>query len=126
MSDLERHNFDHPDETKTFPRAKVDFLKVAGEVIRRFTLEPGWRWSRDIGEIANTQWCESQHFQYQLSGRLHVRMADGAELDLRPGDVSFLPSGHESWVVGEAPVVLVDWYKASRLLRTWDGVRKED
>jgi hypothetical protein len=29
-----------------------------------------------------------------------------------PGEVSFLPMGHDAWVVGEEPVVLIDWYGA--------------
>ena len=51
--------------------------------------------------------------KYQVSGRLHVKMQDGVEFDLGPGDVSCLPKGHDAWVVGDEPVVLVDWYGAS-------------
>lgn len=40
-------------------------------------------------------------------------MHDGQEFDLGPGSVSHLPSGHDAWVVGDEPVVLVDWYGAS-------------
>jgi len=40
-------------------------------------------------------------------------MQDGVEFDLGPGDVSCLPKGHDAWVVGDEPVVLVDWYGAS-------------
>ena len=39
-------------------------------------------------------------------------MEDGTEFDLGPGDVSVLPSGHDAWVVGDEPVVLVDWFGA--------------
>jgi hypothetical protein len=49
----------------------------------------------------------------QVSGRIHVVMEDGTEFDLGPGDVSVLPSGHDAWVVGDEPVVLVDWFGAS-------------
>jgi hypothetical protein len=40
-------------------------------------------------------------------------MADGDEFDATPGQVTYLPSGHDAWVVGEEPVVVVDWYGAS-------------
>ena len=40
-------------------------------------------------------------------------MSDGTEFEIGPGDVSYLPSGHDAWVVGNEPVVLVDWYGAS-------------
>ena len=30
-----------------------------------------------------------------------------------PGDVTALPSGHDAWVVGNEPVVVIDWSGAS-------------
>jgi hypothetical protein len=29
------------------------------------------------------------------------------------GEVSCLPAGHDAWVVGNEPVVLVDWFGAT-------------
>ena len=66
-----------------------------------------------VKPIAGTEWCEAPHFQYQLSGRLHVVMADGTEFDMGPGVVSLLPSGHDAWVLGDEPVVLIDWHGAT-------------
>ncbi len=66
-----------------------------------------------VATTAGTEWCQTPHFQYQVSGRLHVVMEDdGAAFDLGPGDVSFLPARHDAWVIGEDSVVLVDWYGA--------------
>jgi ethanolamine utilization protein EutQ (cupin superfamily) len=47
------------------------------------------------------------------NGRLAIRMDDGTEFVAGPGDVTSLPSGHDAWVVGEEPVVVVDWFGAS-------------
>jgi hypothetical protein len=44
-------------------------------------------------------------------------MADGTEFDARPGDVTALPSGHDAWVVGDEPVVVIDWQGASNYAR---------
>jgi uncharacterized cupin superfamily protein len=44
-----------------------------------------------------------------VAGVLKVVMDDGKEFECRPGDVSLLPSGHDAWVVGNEPVVLVDF-----------------
>jgi uncharacterized cupin superfamily protein len=62
-----------------------------------------------VKPIAKTKSCEAAHFQYHVSGTLHVVMDDGTEKDLKAGDVSLLPSGHDAWVVGNEPVVLVDF-----------------
>ena len=58
-------------------------------------------------------WCEAPHFQYHASGRIRVRMADGSEFEAGPGEITALPSGHDAWVVGNEPVVLIDWAGAS-------------
>jgi hypothetical protein len=57
--------------------------------------------------------CKAPHFHYHVSGRLAIRMDDGTEMVARPGDVTSLPSGHDAWVVGDEPVVVIDWYGAS-------------
>jgi hypothetical protein len=36
-------------------------------------------------------------------------MDDGTEVECKAGDVSFLPMGHDAWVVGKEPVVVVDF-----------------
>lgn len=59
--------------------------------------------------IAKTRSCEAPHLQYHVSGTLRVLMDDGTEFDCRPGDVSSLPAGHDAWVVGNEPVIVVDF-----------------
>ena len=79
--------------------------------------EPGWRWSNDVKPIAGTDSCEAPHFQYHVSGRLAIRMDDGTEFVAGPGDITVLPSGHDAWVVGDEPVVTVDWFGATNYAR---------
>jgi quercetin dioxygenase-like cupin family protein len=113
MAGAEQKSFAHPDETRPFEKGRVDLLNIGGGTVGRLTLEPGWRWSEHVKPIAGTDWCEAPHFQYHVSGRLHVRMEDGSELDVLPGEVTALPSGHDAWVVGDEPAVVVDFFGAS-------------
>lgn len=110
---VEWKDFKKADEIRTFHRGKLEVLNLDGGTVGRLMLEPGWRWSADVKPLAGTDWCEAPHFQYMVSGKLHVRMRDGQEFDLGPGSVSHLPAGHDAWVVGNEPVVLVDWHGAS-------------
>ena len=48
----------------------------------------------------------------------YARMDDGNEFTAGPGDVTSLPSGHDAWVMGDEPVVVVDWYGASHYAQT--------
>ncbi|WP_431839225.1 hypothetical protein [Gordonia hongkongensis] len=56
-----------------------------------------------------------------MSGVIHVVMADGTEFDAGPGSITSLPSGHDAWVVGDEPVVLVDFYGASNYAKQQTG-----
>ena len=112
MASYERQDFGSPDEVRSFEKGRLELVKIGGGTVGRLTLEPGWQWSKHVKPIAGTEWCEAPHFQYQISGRLHVLMADGSEFEAGPGEVALLPSGHDAWVVGDEPVVLVDWQGA--------------
>jgi hypothetical protein len=113
MASYERKDLKAPDETRTFEKGKLELINMGGGAIGRLSLEPGWRWSKHVKPIAGTDLCEAPHFQYHVSGRLHILMADGSEFEAGPGEVTSLPSGHDAWVVGNEPVVTVDWYGAS-------------
>jgi len=117
-SKAEQKNFSTPDETRSFERGRVDLLRIGDSEIGMLTLEPGWRWSDHVKPIAGTDLCEAPHFQYHVRGRLHVQMADGAEFEAGPGDVTALPHGHDAWVVGDEPVVVVDWWGASNYAKS--------
>ena len=119
MASAEQKTFATPDETRTFEHGKVDLLNIGGSAIGRLTLKPGWRWSQHVKPVAGTEWCEAPHFQYHVSGRVHVQMADGSEFDVGPGEVTALPSGHDAWVVGNEPVMLVP--SQNQWLRTGTG-----
>lgn len=109
----EQKSFDAPDETRTFENGVVDLVDIGDSQIGRLTLQPGWRWSDHVKPLAGTDLCEAPHFLYHVEGVLRIQMADGTEFDAGPGDVTALPQGHDAWVVGTDPVVVVDWWGAS-------------
>ena len=117
MASAERKDLNVADEVRAFPKGKAELINIGGGQVGRLTFEPGWRWSEHVKPIAGTDSCEAPHFQYHVSGRLHVVMTDGTEFDAEPGQVTALPSGHDAWVVGDEPVVVVDWCGASNYAR---------
>jgi hypothetical protein len=105
----ELRNFEKADEKRAVPNGRVELVKIGGSTVGRATLLPGWRWSTSVKAIAGTESCEAAHLQYHVSGVLRVRMDDGTEFDCRPGDVTYLPPGHDAWVIGDEPAVVVDF-----------------
>ena len=102
-------SFDKPYEVREFPKGRLELIKVGGVTIGRVVFQPGWRWSKSVQPIVKTKSCEASHFGYQISGTMKVVMDDGSEFIGRSGDVAFFPSGHDAWVVGNEPVVVVDF-----------------
>ncbi len=109
MATSEKKSLNAPDETRKFDKGKVDVSKIGGGTVGRYTFEPGWKWSEHVKPIAKTDLCQSAHFMYQISGRMHVVLSDGTELDVGPGDVAMIPPGHDAWVSGQEQVTGIDW-----------------
>jgi hypothetical protein len=108
MNKMQKKHLSHPDEKRTFDKGQVEVVSLGGVTFGRATLQPGWKWSTCVKPLAKTKSCEASHLQYHVSGRLHVVMDDGSEDEFGPGEVSFLPPGHDAWVVGNEPAVVID------------------
>jgi quercetin dioxygenase-like cupin family protein len=107
---LQKKNLDQPDETRPFKaKGSVQIVKLGSVVVGRGTFEPGWRWSEHVKPIAGTDSCQSAHTGYALSGRMTVRMDDGSEDSIGPGDAFSIAPGHDAWTVGKEACVLLDF-----------------
>jgi quercetin dioxygenase-like cupin family protein len=71
--------------------------------------EPGWSWVKCVKHIVKTDSCQALHTQYIVSGGMKVVMDYGTEEEFGPGDVTIIPPGHTAWVVGDEPVVGIDF-----------------
>ncbi len=109
MAGVEQRTFASPDEVRVFEKGRMELIKFNRGVVGRLTLEPGWRWSEHVRHIAGTELCEAPHFQYHVSGRICVLTRDGTQIEVGPGEVTVLDAGHDAWVIGDEPVVLIDW-----------------
>lgn len=103
---------------REFPYGQLELFHIAGQVIGRATYQPGWRWSQHVGPTAGTKLCEVEHLGLVVSGRAAVRMADGAERVLEPGDLFAVPIGAASHLAaGEIwTIALAAWVYAGDLL----------
>lgn len=111
MAGMVRKSLDAPDETRLFEAGKGQLQLVNSDTgaVGRATFQPGWRWSEHVKPIAGTASCQAPHLGYFISGRMHVVMDDGEEMDFGPGDFSVIPPGHDAWIVGDEPCVVIDW-----------------
>jgi quercetin dioxygenase-like cupin family protein len=111
MPALFRKSLDNPDETRPFEDGKgcLQLVNLEGGSVGRATFEPGWQWSKHVKPIAKTDSCQVAHTGYFVSGRMAVVMDDGEEMEYGPGDFAIMAPGHDAWIVGDEPCVIIDW-----------------
>jgi quercetin dioxygenase-like cupin family protein len=111
MAGLVRMSLDSPEEVRPFEggTGQLELVNVQGGGVGRATFLPGWRWSEHVKPIAQTDSCQAAHLGYFISGRMKVVMDDGEEMEYGPGDFAVMAPGHDAWVVGDEPCVVIDW-----------------
>ena len=113
--DCEAKNLDTPDDKRSFDHGQIALVNLPGATIGRATFGPGWRWSTDVKPNAGTESCLVQHQGIVLSGRFAVRTDHGDEREFGPGDAHVVGPGHDAWVVGDEPCVLIDFSETPHL-----------
>ena len=108
MGIIVRKNLAEPDEVRELDHWTATLTRVGTHSVGTGVLQPGWVWSKHMGPVMGTDLCPVRHVQLVQSGRIAFRMADGEEVELQPGDVADIPPGHEAWVVGNEPCVVLD------------------
>jgi hypothetical protein len=112
MPRYELKNFAKADEIRDFPHGRLELLSFGNDefyVIGRLNVQPGWRWSADVGPSAGTDLCQLAHFAYCVSGVMGFSLPDGTEFIMQAGDAAAIHAGHDAWVIGQDPVIMLDY-----------------
>jgi hypothetical protein len=112
MPRLEAKSLRRPEQVRRFPNGRVEIVSHHETTIGRFSLEPGWRWSRDVGPIANTRSCQIHHQGVVLKGRLRVETDAGEVCEFEVDDVYNIPPGHDATVVSDETFEAIEFASA--------------
>ena len=89
-------------ERRVFEKGFFEVLDVGGVTIGRAVYEPGWNWALHARGADEPATCPHAHVVLAVEGRCAVKMDDsGRTTIMEPGDLVYVPPGHESWVVGD-------------------------
>lgn len=109
MTEVRISNLARDGEKRAFKAHGHALVGSAGAAtFMKGTFEPGWRWSDDLKPLAGTDSCQTRHLGYVISGRMHITCDDGTEIEVSAGDAFDLPPGHDAFVVGDEPCVMID------------------
>lgn len=110
MAGLDIKSARRPDERQPYgDNGEIGIFRMEDSTVARIELQPGWRWSKDVGPSAGIDACHHAHEGYCISGRVVIKMADGEQREIGAGDLFVIEPGHDAWVVGDEPWVAVDF-----------------
>ena len=105
----EKQSITSPHERRPFvDHGHMDVVTLGDFTLGRGVYEPGWRWSNDVKPIAGTDSCQVHHTGICLAGRMTIRLDSGQEIGIGADDVFDLEPGHDAWVDGDEPCVILD------------------
>jgi hypothetical protein len=77
--------------------------------VKRMIYPPGFRWSIDMKPIVGTDLCMHAHVGFLAQGEIHIEYADGCVIEHKAPQIVVIEPGHDGWVVGKEPVVLIEF-----------------
>ncbi len=98
-----------PDEVLNYEKEKIEIVSIGDLTVASVTLQPRWSWEKHVKHRVNTKSCEIPHSSYIISGRVKTVMDDDTEVESGPGSVGVVEPGHNTWVVGNEPAVVIDF-----------------
>ena len=96
-------------EVKEIGGVRIDIVKAGASRVKRMIYPPGFRWSTDMKAIVGTEWCMHAHVGFLAQGQIHIGYEDGCTQEFAAPQVIVIEPGHDGWVVGDEPAVVVEF-----------------
>ena len=87
----------------------VDAVRTGAARVKRVIYPSGFRWSKNIKPLVDTDLCQHAHVGFLAQGQIHVQYADGCTLEFAAPQVMAIEPGHDAWVVGDQAAVLIEF-----------------
>ena len=99
---------------------EVDVLKAANGRVKRVVYPPGFRWSASLKPLVGTEHCMHAHVGFLVRGRVGGQYADGCTFEFTAPQAVVIEPGHDGWVVGDEPAVLIEFDYENDTARRFD------
>ncbi len=83
--------------------------KAGAGRVKRMVYPAGFRWSVDMKPVVGTELCMHAHVGFLVHGEIHIEYPDGCVIEHRAPQIVAIEPGHDGWVVGKEPVVMIEF-----------------
>jgi len=87
----------------------IDTVRTGNSRVKRIVYPTGFRWSKNLKPLIGTELCQHAHVGFLASGHLNIQYADGVIEEFIAPQVVAIAPGHDGWVVGDTPAVLIQF-----------------
>jgi hypothetical protein len=88
---------------------QLDVASAGAARVKRMIYPPGFKWSSAMKPIVGTDRCMHAHVGFLARGEIHIEYADGCVVEFKAPQIVAIDPGHDGWVVGKEPVVLIEF-----------------
>ena len=88
---------------------QLDIVAVGNSRVKRVVYPVGFRWSKHMKPQVGTEYCMHAHVGFLARGQIHMELPDGCILDFRAPQVLSIEPGHDGFVVGDEPAVVIEF-----------------
>ena len=88
---------------------RLDVGRAGAARVKRMIYPAGFRWSTDMKPVVGTDLCMHAHVGFLARGQIHIEYADGCVVEHKAPQIVAIEPGHDGWVVGPEPVVLIEF-----------------
>ena len=96
-------------DERTIGGVRLAIGKAGAARVKRMIYPAGFRWSKHMKPVTGTDLCMHAHVGFLARGRIHMEFADGCVMEFIAPQVVAIDPGHEGWVVGREPAVLIEF-----------------
>ncbi len=96
-------------ELREIGHVRLEVGRAGAARVKRMVYPAGFRWSVDMKPIVGTDLCMHAHVGFLVSGEIHIEYADGCVVEHKAPQIVAIDPGHDGWVVGRQPVVLIEF-----------------
>ena len=95
-------------ERRDLNGVQVDAVRTGDARVKRIIYQPGFRWSTHMQPVTKSDRCMHAHVGFLAQGQIHIEYADGCVQEFAAPEVVAIEPGHDGWVVGNEPAVLIE------------------